>query len=721
MGGSVPTQTTWLGMASVSPPGPVIAGSFGTWEIRFTVGRYGIDNTGAVKIAIRSVTDWGQPQLADPQAENHVRVHHSGAARLRSRYEPYGGIRPWCRVLLMEVYDGSLAEGDQIVATWGDTSGGSPGCRAQTYPEDAFEFRVQVDPFGTGVFETLEDSPTVPVIPGPADHLTLVAPSTLGVGAPGWAIIRIEDAWGNPTPQASVVRLTGADGLPTTLDVKPEDAGTRRIDGWSLPRAGIHRLQATDEAGRSAASNPILVERSTDNHHLLWGDTQGQSGGTIGTGTLEAFYRYARDVGALDFVVHSGNDFQINRDMWERTQRAVREYHDPPRFVTFLSYEWSGNTPAGGDHNVIFLDDEGPLHRSSHWLVPDRSDEHTDRYPIDELWREFEDRDDVIAVPHVGGRRADLSYLDERYCPVVEIASVHGHFEWLAHEALARGYRVGFVGASDDHSGRPGASGATADGKLPVRGGLAGVFASETTREGIWQALRARRCYATTGDRIALIVRSGEHWMGEAIVVDGAPQLRIEVAGAGPLDRIDILRGSKIVHTERIAPPSEAIRLAWMGARVDTRGRHLRWDGRLRLSEGRIREATAWAFDRPSDHLELIDDHEVRWRSGTSGDPDGVVLDLDAPDAATLSFETEPARLRFRVGDIGSEPIVTEIGGLEQRVVIERAPDPDASWDASFSWVDPDPVGGEQPYWVRITQIDGGRAWSSPLFITARI
>ena len=61
-------------------------------------------------------------------------------------------------------------------------------------------------------------------------------------------------------------------------------------------------------------------------------------------------------------------------------------------FVTILGYEWSGNTPAGGDHNVYYFDESIPIHRSSHWHLEDKSDEENDRYPIKELYDELEIR-----------------------------------------------------------------------------------------------------------------------------------------------------------------------------------------------------------------------------------------------------------------------------------------------------------------------------------------
>ena len=71
----------------------------------------------------------------------------------------------------------------------------------------------------------------------------------------------------------------------------------------------------------------------------------------------------------------------------------------------------------------------------------------------------------------------------------------------------AGGYRVGFICASDVHTGKPGASRPSAGTGMEafgVRGGLGGIYAESLTRESLWEALKSRRCYGTTGDRIAV-------------------------------------------------------------------------------------------------------------------------------------------------------------------------------------------------------------------------
>jgi hypothetical protein len=709
----------WLGTVTLDPAGPVVAGTVGTWTLRYRTGRYGIDDTGSLKVAIRMTCDWESPQVDDPAAPGYCAVTTTGRARLTVRVDPYGGVRPWSRIIWILVRDGTLVEGDEITVVLGDRSHGSPGIRAQTYIDDAFEFRVFVDCFGTGVFERLPSSPRFPILAAPADKLIVTAPSDVVVGEPTWLHVRAIDAFGNPVASyRGTLRFDGAGGLPASYTFSADDGGAHRFEGLTLASPGIQRIAVRDDEGRSAESNPIRVHATAPELRLIWGDTQGQSGATVGTGGVESFYRYARDIAAIDFVVHSGNDFQITKEHWAETKALTKAFHAPGRFVPFLSYEWSGNYAGGGDHNVVYRGDDGPLHRSSHWQVADKSDADTDRYPITEVWRTLRGRDDVMGFPHVGGRRSNFDYVDPQFCPVIEVASVHGRFEWFIREAMERGLIVGFVGATDDHSGRPGASWPTANGFLPKRGALTAVSARELTREAIWEALKARRCYATTGERMLLDVRADGHPMGSILRASTAPEIAVWTVGVAPIERIAIVRGTQQVHEHRLGQPGRRLRVSWTGLRNDMRDRYLPWHGGLTLSAGRIVKAEPYAFDLALDGLTEIGERHVRWRSGTAGDSDGVILTLDAPAEAEVHIAAGPADLRFRPSAIDAEPLVFDLpGGIDQRVVVERIPDELTAREATLRWRDPAPQRGVNAYWVRVVQVDGEVAWSSPIYV----
>jgi hypothetical protein len=68
----------------------------------------------------------------------------------------------------------------------------------------------------------------------------------------------------------------------------------------------------------------------------------------------------------------------------------------------------------------------------------------------------------------------------------------------VLEDAINQGYKVGVVANSDGHKGRPGAShpGASTFGAY---GGLTCVLAESLTREALFDAIKARRCYGVTG------------------------------------------------------------------------------------------------------------------------------------------------------------------------------------------------------------------------------
>ena len=715
------------GQATITPTDNVIAGSYGTWTVTLSVGQHGIDDGGRVLIVRRLVSNWGIPQFERPGEAEYTTVGTSGQARLRVHYDHKVFVRPWKSGLVIDVFDGALAPGDTLLVTFGDTRFGSPGSRAQTFRQERYEFRVLVDAFGTGQFAIVPDPPALCIIGGPAVRLRVRAPSEVVAGQSFPVTVVAEDRWGNPADdyQATLQLTVEADGanLSEPHTFQPAERGVHRFEGLTLTQPGAYRVVAREVNDKlQAYSNPIVCHRTAPPLCLFWGDIHGQTEATVGTGTVEEYFTFGRDVAALDFISHCANDFQITREHWQETRDAVRRYHQPGRYVTFLAYEWSGNTPAGGDHNVYYRGDDGPLHRSSHWQIADPSDVGDDRYPISELHETLRGRDDVMIIPHIGGRHANLDFFDPAHSPLIEIASVHGVFEWFAEGALRRGLRVGFIASSDDHTGRPGATYPSGgDVHFSMRGGLLAVYAEALTREALWEAFWARRCYGTTGERIILRVSADGHPMGTEFTATQPPLIEVEVIGTAPLETVELRRGTRMIYVPPLveAQPGERplLKLVWEGARAKWRERPTRWDGSLILDRGRILSVEPFAFDAPGEGITDQTEREIHWRSTTVGDPDGLFLDLDAPDEAVLTFQSEPATFAFRLADLAAGPLSVEAGGVGQRVT--------ASWTARalrptatrFTYSDESAPPGTNAYWLRVIQRDGVMAWSSPIYV----
>lgn len=708
------------GWAEIDTAEPIVAGSVGTWRITYHVGRYGVDDGGVVKFAWRDVSDWAAPQFENPAAPEYASVFTTGTASLRAQFEKQRYIRPWRLCVTVDVFDDSLSEGDTITLTLGDTSGGSPGSRAQTFCKDAFELRVAVDWCGTWVY-TEVPSPKIPIISGPPHRLVLLGPSETTPDADAWIGVKAEDRWGNPsTGYTGTVQIDpdGLTGLPETYHFQSTDRGVHRFEDVKARNTGIYRVQVLDSENRLAAEgNPLRCIEKPGAYQPFWGDLHGQSEETVGTNPVSSYFRFARAAALVDFAGHQGNDFQITEAIWTEIKAQANTQYDPGRFVTFVGYEWSANTPLGGDHNVYYPGDDGPLHRSSHVLIPDKSDIHTDCTHITELYDTLQGQD-ALLLPHVGGRYANLNWHNPELEPLIEVYSEWGEFEWFLREALENGYRVGFTAGSDDHKGRPGAA-PPGSGAFGVYGGLTCIYATELTREGLWEALKARRCYGTTGQRILLQVTADDKPMGAVCQATQPPKIAVNVIGTAPIERVDIFRGLEQVYTwpATTERAEDQIRIAWSGQRIRARNRLVRWDGSLEIDTGQILEVQEYAFDTPAEGVDTVTEQAVTWTSVTTGDADGIILKLDAPPETNLNFKTPVLNRSVSLQEINDSPVVTDVGGIDMKVTFERLP-LGIGREVAFTFREPALPTGCHPYWIRVLQTDGAKAWASPIYVT---
>jgi len=720
MDSTVVDHKAMYGWAEIEPAGRVTAGSTTSFTLAYHVGRYGIDDGGTLKVCVRFASDWGYPQFEDPEGLNYATVEASGRGKIRYRFDLKGYIRPYQKCIVIDVEQWALAEGDVIRIVFGDQSQGSPGTVVQTFREYQFQYKVAVDCFGTGQFVELEKHPQLEIVPDRAAKLVLVAPTQVAVGEPLAIGVKLEDQWGNPAESTrGEVRIEAEEalkGLPERCVFTADHRGVYRVEGAQVTAPGVYRIRAK-MGDIEAESNPIECLDVLPDLRPFWGDLHGQSGETVGTNTVEDYFRFARDVALLDFTGHQGNDFQITAETWAEIGRCARTFYEAGRFVCFPGYEWSANTPAGGDRNVYYLKDGEDIFRTSHWQVADRADQDTDRYPVQSLFDELRHRD-ALVVPHIGGRPASLEFHDPDLEPVIEIYSAWGQFEWLLREAIERGYKVGFVAGSDDHKGRPGAS-YPGSSSFGVYGGLTCVLAHTLTREGIWEAIKARRCYATSGQRIALNVQADGHPMGSEFSVSGSPRIQVAAEGTADIEEICIVRGLETVYTfpEEMPRDQKRIRVKWSGALIRGRARIARWDGKLRVEGAHIRAVEAFAFDSAAEYIASWDANHVAWKSVTSGDEDGLVLELDREPGARLYFDSEQTTFSVPLDQIGEGVHCVEVGGEELRVEVEFLPLGLAAKRAEFEWSDGNALPGCQPYYVRLTQVDGARAWSSPFYI----
>lgn len=718
-----PDDTEWtrrLGTVALDETGDVVAGSVGQWTFRYRVGAYGIDEGGTIKMAHRYASDWEIPQFDRPCEAGYTTVTTGGRAKLRVRYDRKGHIRPWMKCMVIDVYDGSLGPGDVVTIVLGDRREGSPGMRAQTFVEAEHEFRFWVDPTNACLVRRLATSPVVRVVPGKPKRLVCIVPTQGRVDQPVKIFAGWRDAFGNPC----------ADGA--EIELRWEGNAPARIEGSALivTSAGSGRIRAS-AGDMSTSSNSLTVFDNLPRYNKYWGDLHAQSGSTIGSGTERAYFEYAHDAARLDFTSHQGNDFQVSDETWAELNRLTAEFNQEHQFVVFPGYEWSANTPAGGDRNVFYLEEGLPIIRSSHWQIGDAETDLSPAHPADELFRKMRagvPLEKVVLGSHVGGRYADIrAYFDGELGPLVELCSCWGVFEWMLGDALEQGYVVGVMCNSDGHKGRPGAEGPGA-GEFGIAGGLTCVLAAELTRAVIFEALKQRRCYGTTGARIDLDFTVNGRAMGSVLRGDGGLDIRACAKCPGAIESLSLFENMKCVQTVRACAfedvaDSKRLRISWGGAKMRGRGRRVKWDGRIKVEGAAILKAETFAFDSPADGIRDVGRHEISFASQTTGDIDGIDVWLDDWSGRVV-FESEVGRVEQQLETLTPRQR-HDLGGLGMHVSFERYPECLADMELrlqtrvtpSLTVLRSTGGGNKRAYWVKVVQEDGQMAWASPIYV----
>lgn len=625
-----------LGTCALTPDGPVAAGAFGTWTITYTAGSAGIAPGGGIAVVppcVHSVR-WRL---------GHVTATTNGACgvSLRTRNDyPLKYHHAQFPCVFVTVEGAALQAGETIAVTLGAAGSFIPGfyerARAQEVAMREMHFQVLVDALGNASYSNprypggepkgyrlLPELPTVDVVAGPPARLGVVAPATVAAYEEFSVLVRVEDAYGNVCADfAGEIALgvqPGGVTTPATYSMTPSDGGATRIGPFIAARnaAGPAAITAAAwEHGIAGVSNPIdVVAAGAD--RIFFGDLHTHAPGALdpghrphgpfmahGVGTYAEAFRYARDVSGLDCVGVAWFPppqsiealWSVPRaDDWEEYQEIIADYYEPGAFAPLVAIEL--NDPTAG-HRVILYPDEGKRVTTSR---------------IEEIWPALAGTGAVVVPHHInvtseGGyqnwRVQDWSRHNAEYQTVLEIAQNRGAFETdapggatvlggggaSAQDALAMGHRLGFVGGTDSHHAQPGrntCSMAGVDFHDHVTGGLTAIVAPELTRAALIQALKERRCYATTGARIVLDFRVDGHGMGDEFTA-GEPAVAVtaRVLGTAPLATLEMVCNGDVVFTQpgngRVAEIAETLPIAgdqtsYLYLRVTQNDGHVAW------------------------------------------------------------------------------------------------------------------------------------------------
>ncbi len=533
------------------------AGKAGTWELTVTA-RRPVPAGGGFLFQRHGFLLSHRIQDYNPPGRDYVTLESNSAARLRLVVNSLNqSHRPSFAQVLVE--EGVLAAGDRFTLRVGDRRQGGAG--SEVYDSTTLgKIVVAVDRSGSGVYRALACSPASLRITAEdeADMLRVLGPSVVAPDEPFAlhviAFDRHRNVCANYRGTVQLGTLAGADGvLPPQVTFTSREQGILIIEDVRAPAPGLYRFTAADAAnGLQALSNPTRCA-AAPRRRLLWGELHCHSWGDttlamMGEPNFKVHparrHEQARRVGRLDFCspgpMSPPND-EDRPEVWQAHQAAYHANDEPGTYVPFMAYE--AHPGVGGDRNVVFH-----AHEDTH--IPMKA-------PMDDVLAAYGDREDVLLEAHIGGGPPNWTAYPMREAPLVEVTSGHGAFEWVLQRALRHGHHPAVIGSSDVHLPTLGAPlGAHAyrgrfNVELNIRdtafgsGQAAGVYAEACTRDAIWQALRGRRTFATTGARIILDFAVNGAPAGSIIAADTPVTARLQAHACAPIERIDLLRNDR--------------------------------------------------------------------------------------------------------------------------------------------------------------------------------
>lgn len=491
-------------------------------------------------------------------------------------------------------------------------------------------------------------------------------------------------------------------------------------------------------------------------NQLYFGDIHNHNSLGYGKGSLERSIDIARS--HLDFFSFTGHSswhdmkpmeggreahwekgFARHNSSWGKIRQLMAAANDPGRFVSILAFEW--HSSAYGDHCVYFSGDEGEVAFSDH---------------VEEL-RAFCREHGALMIPHhlaypPGWRGVNWDVFSEECSPLVEIYSEHGNSEedrglypffnhslggrvtaGTVRHALDRGLKFGFCASSDSHNGFPGGHGE----------GVTGCWAERLDREAVLEAIRARRTYGLTGDRIEVDFRVNGAPMGADLGRVETLLAQWEVSGRDAMDVVELVQDGQVVHrafpsagADLPGAPGEGavqLRLEWgWGPWGDLAlDRICDWAFSVEVEGGELRRVfrhwRSGPFDEGRRHrLEHSEKNRFKVESYSArqgayrGNPNhDVVLEVDGTPDTEVRLHVERPRectFSFTLAELAEEGRFLPTGAFPKESMLwHRAVRPGASRVRGEVSLKPSKSGPGYVY-LRGRQHNGQLAWASPVF-----
>lgn len=561
---------TWNAAAA---PGSVAASAFGSWIVDITTGHDTISTGGSIKVQFPSGwvnSPWPESKLKAFQFDNPGQNHYLGFeisnkncnAKLEVvRQGIDNQFDRFNRSFVVTLIEGKLLPGDRLSFYFFNTTAPITSERQ----EIAIAFRKNRE----GEFIPIGRYPSIEILPAAPEKIRIITPSQALTGTEIEFKVVVTDHFYNSTKfyegnigfkiDESIVVS------PSTYKFKPSDNGVKQFK-VTFTKPGLHTLTVVDDfnlAPHGIKSNPVNVSDVPLLHNIYWGDLHSHSGNSKdGVGKTETAFTNAKDAAVLDFFAltdHGAGDSDsegnywvgLTDEEWEENKLLVNKFYEPGKFVTLLACEWSGSSPYG-HHNIIYRDVSGEFFGEDIFRN------------VEAVWGLLNSKN-ALTIPHhtgivwPGGSTSVTDWSLEKNDSLrtsIEIYSLWGSGEYYwnsmsyeryhqrnfsshcganyAQDAWALGHYVGAVAGSDEHTSHPGKD----------FGGLTAVLAKTLDRNSVFEAIKNRHTYATTGERILIDFRINNEIMGSKVFIDSEhqPKIALSVAGTDIIDSIELLK-----------------------------------------------------------------------------------------------------------------------------------------------------------------------------------
>jgi hypothetical protein len=256
-------------------------------------------------------------------------------------------------------------------------------------------------------------------------------------------------------------------------------------------------------------------------------------------------------------------------------------------------------------------------------------------------------------------------------------------------------------------------------------------------------AIKARRTYAVSADRIELDFRLNGHWMGETLPAVKNRNILVQVKGQDVVDRVEVLRNNKVIYRHHPVdneigesswdkPILCRIEFGWGPWDFFNLERVTDWEFDVHVTNGKIVSATPCFQSGPYDEdrrnkITRVEDHHCQFISYTSRKQayeeratNSIVLEIQGSPETELDLSIgRPTAIQIRktLEELAMSSDITFTGDFPSESIMIHRIVFSENYLAAFEFNDQHERDTTDWYYVRVTQSNGSLAWSSPIWV----